>query len=79
MTKPTFIFFGGLGWAGTTSLYYTLLYSEYMHGGVDKELPYLDSVFKDYNQRADIAFPETLHYICNQYIPYLPYHRGRRP
>ena len=67
MTKPTFIFFGGLGWAGTTSLYYTLLYSEYMHGGAEKELPYLSTVFRDHSESSSIALPETKDYIIKQY------------
>ena len=70
MTKPTFIFFGGLGWAGTTSLYYTLLNSEYMHGGASKEHIYLEVLFKEGSHKGKhiIALPQSQQHLFNQYI-----------
>lgn len=41
MTKPTFIFFFGIGWAGTTSLYKTLDANLYLHPGCCKEPSFL--------------------------------------
>lgn len=43
--KKKFILFLGLGWAGTTSLYYTLKNNNILHGGFLKENFYLNRFF----------------------------------
>lgn len=39
--KPTFLFFGGVGWCGTTSLWMTLTRLNYLHTGFKKENRFL--------------------------------------
>lgn len=45
MEKPTFIFFAGIAYSGTTSLYYTLVRNNYLNGGFQKEDTYLDNAY----------------------------------
>ena len=47
-TKKKFILFFGVGWCGTTSLYYTL--QDYMHGGWVKENRVLARIFLELNK-----------------------------
>jgi hypothetical protein len=45
--KPTFIFFFGISWSGTTSLFNTLEKNLYMHGGGCKEPSFLGRIDKN--------------------------------
>jgi hypothetical protein len=62
MTKKKFILFLGVGWSGTTSLYYTLQNNlQYMHGGLMKELHYLAKVFDQEKRSLGFSFEELLY------------------
>ena len=52
--RPTFIFFGGIGWCGTTSLHKSLGRSKYMHSGLVKESHYIERL-KEYEEWGFIA------------------------
>jgi hypothetical protein len=59
--KKKFILFFGVGWSGTTSLYYTLQNNlQYMHGGFVKELHYLVNYFRPLDQTVAFSLDELL-------------------
>jgi len=55
--KKKFIFFMGLSWCGTTSLYWTLENNNIMHGGFWKETHYLYKIDVN-NRNYDLDFEE---------------------
>lgn len=70
MTKPTFILFAGIGWAGTTSLYYTLCDIGYLHGGFNKEYRYL-SIIDGKNPKALTFLTQTQRYLFHVCCPHI--------
>ena len=52
--KPKFIFSLGVGWSGTTSLYYTLKNMKYVHTGPLKEIQSLDTYYDKSNKDKEL-------------------------
>lgn len=57
MSKPTFIFFFGSGWSGTTSLYKTFQENLYMHGGCCKEPCFLARLDPNFSTKNRLPIP----------------------
>lgn len=66
MTKHPFILFGGVGWCGTTSLYFTMRDSRYIHTGWYKETAQL-SIIEDYEDWGYINEKKFLNFINYEY------------